>query len=213
MVMKKAVLFDFWGTLVQQGAYSPLKQTYRWLRPRMRFGEFVEKFERVTMTKPYDDQVMMFKTACEALNVPAKDWVIERLIGVWNKNKLLSTLYPETIEALQDLKNKGIKIAIVSNTPKLSVDGVLEKFGLDKLFDAVCFSYDVGYLKTDTELFDSTLQKLGVAKDEAVMVGDSLETDIAGAERAGVLAVLIDRKNTREYENKILSLKEVEKFL
>jgi 2-haloalkanoic acid dehalogenase type II len=211
--MKKAVLFDFWGTLVQQGAYSPLKQTYRMLRPRMHFGEFVERFERVAMTKPYDDQKQMFQDAAEALEVPIQDWIIEKLIGIWNKNKLLAKPYPETMEALEQLKAKGVKIAIVSNTPKLSVDGVLEKFGFDKVFDAICFSYDVGYLKTDKELIQAALDKLGVTKEEAVMVGDSLETDIAGAENAGVLPVLIDRKGTREYENKIKSLTELDQFL
>lgn len=211
--MKKAVLFDFWGTLVQQGTYSPLKQTYRLMRARLRFGDFVERFERVTMTKPYDDQVAMFQAAFEALNIPAKGWLIDKLIGVWNKNKLLARPYPETMEVLQQLKQKGIKIAIVSNTPKTSVDGILEKFGMDKLFDAVCFSYEVGFLKTDPELFQAALDKLGVAKEDAVMVGDSLETDIAGAEKAGVLPVLIDRKGTRDYANKIKSLTEIEQFL
>ena len=211
--MKKAVLFDFWGTLVQQGAYSPLKQTYRMMRPRMHFGEFVEQFERVAMTKPYDDQMQMFRDAFDAMGLRAQDWVIEQLVGIWNKNKPLAQPYPETIETLEMLKKKGVKIAIVSNTPKLSVDGVLEKFGFDKLFDAVCFSYDTGYLKTDPEMFELALEKLGVAKKDAVMVGDSMETDIAGAENAGVTAVLIDRKGTREYKNKIKSLVEIEKFL
>ncbi len=211
--MKKAVLFDFWGTLVQQGAYSPLKQTYKFMRPRMMFGDFVEKFERIAMTKPYDDQAKMFRDAFDAFGINAPDWVVEKLIGVWNKNKLLARLYPDTMQALEMLKSKGIKIAIVSNTPKLSVEGLLEKFGFDKLFDAVCFSYETGFLKTDPEMFDIALGKLGVSKEGAVMVGDSIETDIAGAEKAGVMAVLIDRKGTREYANKIRSLSEIEKFL
>jgi len=211
--MKKAVLFDFWGTLVQQGAYSPLKQTYKFMRPKMVFGEFVEKFERVAMTKHYDDQAQMFKDAFDAFGLKAPDWVIEKLIGVWNKNKLLAKPYPDTMQALEMLKGKGIKIAIVSNTPKLSVDGVLEKFGFDKLFDAVCFSYETGFLKTDVEMFDVALEKLGISREDAIMVGDSLETDIAGAEKAGIMAVLIDRKGTREYKNKIRSLTEIENFL
>ncbi len=211
--MKKAVLFDFWGTLVQQGAYSPLKQTYRLMRPRLQFGDFVERFERVAMIKPYDDQVVMFREAFEALQAQPQDWIIERLVGVWNKSKLLARLYPETMQAIEQLKAKGVKVAIISNTFKASVDGLLEKFGLDTLFDAVCFSYDVGHLKTDAQMFDTVCEKLGVSKDEVVMVGDSMETDIAGAENAGVTAVLIDRRGTRTYKNKIQSLTEVEKFL
>ncbi len=211
--MKKAVLFDFWGTLVQQGAYSPLKQTYRLMRPRLQFGDFVEQFERVTMTKAYDDQIEMFRAAFEAFGLQPQDWLIEKLVGVWNKNKIFAKPYPEVMQAVEMLKSKGIKVAIVSNTPKLSVEGLLEKLGFQNLFDAICFSYEVGYLKTDTQMFDTVCEKLGITQEEAVMVGDSLETDIAGAEKAGVTAVLIDRRNTRTYVNKIASLTEIEKFL
>jgi len=211
--MKKAVLFDFWGTLVQQGTYSPFKQTYGLMRPRMHFGEFVERFERAVMTKPYDDQVQMFKDAFEATGSQPKDWIIEKLIGIWNSSKLLAKPYPETIEALESLKKKGVKIALVSNTFLRSVDGLLEKFGMDKLFDAVCWSYECGYLKTDAELINTALQQLGVSKEDAVFVGDSMETDIAGAEKAGITPVLIDRKDTRKYVNKIKSLTELDKFL
>jgi 2-haloalkanoic acid dehalogenase type II len=211
--MKKAVLFDFWGTLVQQGAYSPMKQTYRLMRPRMQFGEFVEKFERVAMTTAYEDQAQMFMDAADALDCRVPDWVVEKLIGVWNKSRLLAQLYPETIQALEALKSKGVKLAIISNTYKQSVEGLLEKFGLDKLFDAVCWSYEVGALKTDAELIEVALDKLGVGKEDAMLVGDSLETDIAGAEKAGIMPVLIDRKETREYKNKVKSLLELDKFL
>ncbi len=211
--MKKAVLFDFWGTVVQQGAYSPLKQTYQLMRPRMHFGVFVEKFERIAMTKPYDDQNLMYKDAFEAFGMEPKDWIIERLVGVWNKSKLLATPYPETIKVLEELKKKGIKLGLISNTFKSSVDGLLEKFGMDKLFDVVCFSCDTGYLKTDVEMINHALKQLGVTKEETIMVGDSMQTDIVGAEKAGVFPVLIDRKGTREYTNKIASLTELEKFL
>lgn len=211
--MKKAVLFDFWGTVVQQGTYSPMKQTYNLMRPRMRFGEFVEKFERAIMTKPYDDQQEMFKDAFAAFGLRPQDWIIEKLIGIWNKSSLLATPYPETIQALEQLKSKGIKIALISNTFKRSVDGLLEKLGMDRLFDVVCWSYEEGHLKHDTQLIEIALEKLGVSKEDAVMVGDSMETDIAGAEKAGVTPVLVDRKGTREYANKVQSLTELEKFM
>ncbi len=211
--MIKAVLFDFWGTIVQQGEYSPLKQTYQLMRPRMHFGTFVEKFERVAMTKPFDDQNQMYNAAFEEFGMQPKDWIIEKLVGVWNKNKLLAQPYPETMKVLEELKKKGIKLALIANTFQSSVDGLLEKFGMDKLFDVVCFSCDIGYIKTDIEMINHTLAQLGVSKEEAVMVGDSMQTDIVGAEKAGVFPVLIDRKGTREYTNKIASLTELDKFL
>lgn len=59
--MVKGVFFDFWGTLVENGTYSPLKQSFSILRVRMPFGAFAEQFERVLMTKQYADQAEVKK--------------------------------------------------------------------------------------------------------------------------------------------------------
>lgn len=207
--MVKAVLFDFWGTLVNNGTYSPIRQTYRILRLRMRFGEFVERFERVLMTKPYEDQIKGFQEVCKEFNIEPKPEIIDRLVGVWNKNKLLARLYPETIEVLEKLKQKKLKLAIISNTHSFSTEPVIEKFDLAKYFDAIVLSYQHGFLKTDRELFEIALKKLRVKKADALMVGDSIQTDIQGAENAGLKAILVDRTGRREFPNSIKNLTEL----
>ena len=57
------------------------------------------------------------------------------------------------------------------------------------------------------------LRELGVTEEEVVMVGDSVQSDIISAKRIGMKAVLIDRKNTRDYHPKIKNLNELEKVL
>src|SRR3989344_3533256 len=114
--MTKAILFDFWGTLVENGTYSPLRQSYALLRPRMPFGEFAETFEKAFMTKKFDEQTQGFNAVCEALQIPAKPFIIDKLIGLWNKNRMLAKLYPETTKVLEELKKKGYKLCLVSNT-------------------------------------------------------------------------------------------------
>ncbi|MBD3304616.1 HAD-IA family hydrolase [Candidatus Woesearchaeota archaeon] len=211
--MAKAVLFDFWGTLVENGTYSPLRQTYNILRVRMKFSDFVIKTEEVLMTKPYEDQKTAFTEVCKAFNIEPKPFIIDKLIGVWNKNKLLAKLYPETIDVLEDLKKKKYKLAIISNCPNNSVEPVIEKFGLGKYFDAVMLSWQTGHLKTDTELFEETLKKLKAKKEDTLMVGDSIPTDIEGAKKAGVNAILVDRKGKKEWPEKIKDLTEVKNVL
>ncbi|MBW3002391.1 HAD family hydrolase [Candidatus Woesearchaeota archaeon] len=211
--MAKAVLFDFWGTLVENGTYSPLRQTYNILRVRMKFSDFVIKTESVLMTKPHEDQTSAFTEVCQAFNIEPKPFIIDKLIGVWNKNKLLAKLYPETINVLEELKKKKYKLAIVSNSPNNSVEPVIEKFGLGKYFDVVALSWETGYLKTDKELFENTLKKLKVKKEDALMVGDSIPTDIEGAKNAGVNAILVDRKGSREWPEKIKDLTELDTVL
>ena len=211
--MVKAILFDFWGTLAENGTYSPLRQTYNILRVRMKFSEFVIKTEHVLMRKPYEDQATAFTEVCKALNVDPKPFIIDKLIGVWNKNKLLAKLYPETIKILEELKKEGYKLAIVSNCPNNSVEPVIEKLDLGKYFDAVALSWKTGHLKTDKELFDGVLKKLKVKKADALMVGDSMPTDMEGAKNAGIKSVLVDRRDSRDYPDKIHDLTELKQVL
>ncbi|MEM4369048.1 MAG: HAD family hydrolase, partial [Candidatus Woesearchaeota archaeon] len=94
-----------------------------------------------------------------------------------------------------------------------SIEPLLERFDLAKYFDAMHLSWQTGFLKTNPKSFEILLRQLGVSKDETLMVGDSLETDIEGARKAGIRAILIDRKGKRDYPNKIGNLNELMRFL
>ena len=209
--MIKAILFDLWGTIVENGTYSPLRQSYSVIRPRMDFGEFVIKFERAFMTKQFKEQADGFVAACEALGVPARSFIIEKLVGIWNKNRMFAKLYPETLSVLSELKMK-YKLALVSNCDSFTPQ-VIERLELNKYFDCTVFSFETQMLKTDEGFYDTALKKLNVKKTEALVVGDSLETDIAGAKAAELGAVLIDRSGRREYSPKIKTLNELTVFI
>lgn len=209
----KAVLFDFWGTLVENGARSPTRGTLMILRAPIEYKDFITRFEEIFFTQEFPSQEDAFKTVCEAFNVRPYPIVISKLIGLWNKNKLFAKAYPETAEVLQQLKDKGIKLAVVSNTHQGAVEEVLQKLDLAKYFDAVVLSYQHNTLKQHGTLYDIALEQLGISKDEALVVGDSVETDLVGAKEAGIKGVLIDRKGTREYPDKIAALNELDKQL
>mgnify|MGYP001564463275 CR=1 FL=1 len=207
--MVKAVLFDFWGTLVENGTRSPTREAQKIFRVRMHYREFIGPFEEAFFTKKWATQEEGFRAVFDRFNLHPHPIALEKLVGLWNKNKLLATLYPDTEEVLKELKAKGIKLGLLSNTDNFSVDFVLDKFKLRQYFDVVLLSYDVGKLKTDPAMFEAALTQLGVAPEEAVMVGDSLETDIPGAKAAGVNAILVDRRGMREYTPKVAALKEI----
>ena len=71
------------------------------------------------------------------------------------------------------------------------------------------FSFKTGILKTEVAAMDAMLSELGVTKTEAVVVGDSVESDMAGAQAVGVKGILIDRRNKREFSPKIADLREL----
>jgi HAD superfamily hydrolase (TIGR01509 family) len=99
---------------------------------------------------------------------------------------------------LEKLRAK-YKLGIVSNfaIPEC-VDKLLEKHGLDRLFDVVVVSATVNKRKPSPEIFQKALEKLGVNAENAVFVGDTADADILGAKAAGMKTIFIERRMQKE---------------
>lgn len=210
--MIKAIIFDLQGTLLENGVYpSPLRQVKNILRIDAPFSDFVMRFERVMVVETHPSLKDAFVKVCDEFHVRPKDFILERLVGLWNKNKLLSKLYPDTIPTLAELK-KDYKLVLVSNIDCFNKD-LVERFKLTEYFDLINLSSDTGLLKGDEGFHQAILDKLGLNTDEVLMVGDSLESDIEAAKRVGIQGVLVDRHDKREYDRKIVFLADLKKYL
>ena len=207
--MVKGIIFDFWGTLIENGIHpSPVNQVKYILRLRMPFREFVTTFEDAMMTKEYADLNETFTEVCKAFDIEPKSFIIEKLVGMWNKNEFLGKPFYETTEVLQFLKDNGFKLGLISNTNS-TIHRVIDKYKLHEYFDAEVYSYKEGMLKTDPALFKKLIKKMKLKESDVIMVGDSIQTDLIGARNAGLRAILIDRMNKRAYHPKIRNLKEL----
>jgi HAD superfamily hydrolase (TIGR01662 family) len=102
------------------------------------------------------------------------------------------TLYEEVPEVLRALHADGFTIGLISNTQR-SLKTFEEHFALDGLFTVAISSSDHGYMKPHPSIFKEGLRQAGVAAHEAVMVGDSVPHDIAGALRLGMRGILVAR--------------------
>jgi HAD superfamily hydrolase (TIGR01509 family) len=94
--------------------------------------------------------------------------------------------------ALARLRRRGVRLAIVSNVthePPQAIHGVIEKHGLDRRFDAVVLSTDVGRAKPRKEPFRKALSQLGAAPGRTVHIGDAA-VDFLGARAAGIRPLL-----------------------
>jgi len=100
--------------------------------------------------------------------------------------------YPDAAPLLGRLRHFGIRTAVVSNWD-VSLRRILGEIGLGGLVDEIVVSAEAGVPKPAPEIFEMALRKLRCPARAALFVGDSPETDIAGAQRAGLRAVLIDR--------------------
>ncbi len=209
--MTKVLLFDFWGTLVENGVWSPTKQVQHTLRIDLPFSEFVVRLEEAMMTKPFSSLHEAFKSVCLEFGV-TEEGDIDYLVGMWNKSWMLSSLYPETKTVLSKLKGK-YRLILISNTDNFSIMRALDKFGLAEYFEKMFLSYEMGVIKTDESFYPTVLETLKVRADDCVMIGDSIQSDIEPAEQAGIRAILVDRKGRRDHKDKIGSLFELEKLL
>ena len=207
--MTKVILFDFWGTLVEQGEWSPIKQVRTILRIDLPFSEYVVRLEKALMTKKIETLREGFEAVCEEFGKNKNEAALEQLIGMWNKNWMLARVYRDTEEVLKNLQRK-YKLVLISNTDSVSLSRVLEKCSLQKYFEKMFFSFEMGLIKTDPEFLQQVMDELDVGAEDCVLVGDSIQSDIKAGEKAGIKTVLIDRKNKRDYVPKIVSLRELE---
>lgn len=127
------------------------------------------------------------------------DEVVDELCDCWLRPVFArGRCYEDSLPVLQELRAKGSRTAIVSNTPWGSPArawrGEIERLGLDGQTDAVVFCTDCGWRKPASQIFEYTTDKLGVLPDECVFVGDEPRWDLAGPRRVGMRAVLIDRE-------------------
>jgi putative hydrolase of the HAD superfamily len=102
-----------------------------------------------------------------------------------------------TIETLQELKNRGLKVGLISVCSG-DVEDVWEETALAPHFDDVVLSCAVGLRKPDPEIYLLSCKRLGVEPEDCLFVGDGANDELAGAERVGMKSVCILRPGADE---------------
>jgi putative hydrolase of the HAD superfamily len=110
-------------------------------------------------------------------------------------------MYADTIDTLVDVHGRGLKVGLVSNAiwPGSLHREDLERFGMIDLFDHLVFSAAVGIRKPHPQIFKTALDALQVAPYEAVLVGDRVPEDVAGAKRVGIRGVWKQRPDRQRF--------------
>jgi len=95
---------------------------------------------------------------------------------------------PGLLDFMEEAKNRGLSLALVTNAPEENVEAILLALELGEFFDEVVLSDEVGPVKPDPAPYRAALDKLGVAPDEALAFEDST-SGIASAVGAGIPTV------------------------
>ena len=116
----------------------------------------------------------------------------EQLLRSYTETRFAHTTpYPDVAPALKALKRQ-YRIGIVSNG-----NSYPERCGLPDTFDFTIFAHDCGFHKPDLRIFELALSKAGCLPHEVLHVGDSLESDVLGAQNCGLRTVWLNRKGVR----------------
>jgi len=97
--------------------------------------------------------------------------------------------YPHVHLTLHNLMRRGLKIAVVSDAPREPAWLRLVSLNLHHVFDEVITFEDTGVHKPAEEPFREALRRLGVKPEEALMIGDWPDRDLAGAAALGIRTV------------------------
>jgi putative hydrolase of the HAD superfamily len=101
-------------------------------------------------------------------------------------------LYADTLPALEELASRGLRLGVVSNWSD-RLPALLDGLGLTRFFEVVVVSAVVGATKPERAIFRHALDRLAAAPGRVLHVGDHAVNDLAGARRAGLGALLLDR--------------------
>ena len=110
------------------------------------------------------------------------------------------TLVPGAKEMLETLRAKGYRLFAASNSFGHLQRSRLEHAGILPYFEDTYISMDIGYDKPDIRFYQEALRRAGLQPHEVLMIGDSMTTDVIGAQQAGIDARFFDRKNADLYQ-------------
>jgi 2-haloalkanoic acid dehalogenase type II len=210
----EAVLFDLGGTLIHfEGAWPDLMETAN--------QELLKNLEEQGLTLEQDDFLNKFRERVEEYYVQRESEFIEYTTAQILLNLLvemghtqvtpemlrpaLKRLYAvsqaqwksetDTTSTLQELKQSGVRMGIVSNaSDDDDVQTLVTNAGIRDYFDFVLSSAACGIRKPNPRIFEIALDHWNLPPERAAMVGDTLGADVLGANNAGIYSVWLTRR-------------------
>jgi putative hydrolase of the HAD superfamily len=139
------------------------------------------------------DILALFEQTLGSLGFAVPRDVVQRIVELEYRAIVSErTIPPENLDTLEQLKQRGLKLGLVSNAhflPALLLED-FDRLGIARYMDAIVTSSQVGVRKPHPDIFRGILGELGVEPQEAVFVGDKLREDVYGPKELGMRAVL-----------------------
>lgn len=210
VVKAQALLFDFFGTLVEYTAdrtavsFTQSHEVFSRQYPGVAYQAYCDAWDLSFSQLAAQDRsgreflmrdvalLVIEQLGIQGSNVSSTrlDSLVEQYMADWSRDIVPITGAHGLLKRL----SKHYQLGLVSNTHHApTVYRLLNTFDLLPLFSVVTLSAESGYAKPHRSIFDETLKKMAVAPNDAVYIGDSFEADYCGGTDAGLACYLIGR--------------------
>lgn len=192
----KAVIFDLFGTLVD--CYKVIDYDDTLVKMAAILNVPYGEFKRVWDDMAPQRNTGVFATTnsniaaiCNRMDIQVDHDTIEHAANI-RRDFVNRTLSPrhDTLSTLAQLKEKGIKIGLISNCSPDTPE-TWDKTPFVTLFDIVVFSSSVGLKKPDRRIYRLALDRLQLKAEECIYVGDGDSNELTGARETGLYPVMI----------------------
>jgi len=197
--MIKAIIFDLWETLGTKniGISKSLQDKFGIEKS----SEFMHLYETSVQLNNWGPEKEMAINFLKEFNIEYTDENEEFIINLFREGIEKATMFTGMKELLLKLKG-NYKLGFISNTTVFEAS-VLDKWDIKDLFEVKSFSWELGIKKPTKEIFDITLQKLGVKPEEAVFIDDG-EKNILKAKEYGLNGIVF--KSVEQLNDELLKL-------
>ena len=214
----KAVLFDFGNTLIsieldwEIVLPQNITSLVRYLNSQnilVDIDPFGKRFVELKNQKhslgqnelhEYKSVDVLRETLAEYSINHVTDTLLENAVDAYfTPERLLYTEIPGAHQVLQELKNQGYKLAIVSNASSgYLIRKTMQQHDFTKYFDVTIVSADIGYRKPHPKIFELALEQLNSTPQDSVMIGDVPAYDVEGPQKLGIKTILVKYQASSE---------------
>lgn len=205
--MYRNVLFDLYGTLID--IHTDEKKGYLWQKMSEFFRAYGAYYTPASLRHAYFSYVTQLESQ---LGGPYPEIQLELVFlqlyldkGIHADPALIQhmgtmfrtisrsrlALYPDVLDLLNGLKERGIGIYLLSNAQHMFTEQEMQMTGLLPFFDGISYSSDAGCRKPDPTFMELLLTTYGLDKKECIMIGNEAASDVAVANACGMDSIYL----------------------
>lgn len=204
----QAVIFDLFGTLVDDFATSVGRQTYMALAEALEvpYEQFMPPWRQTSEMRTggaFQTVEASIEYVCNIIGVRVAPEQMKKAVEIrLQQTKRALEPRPDAVPTLAQLRSEGYKIGLLSNC-SIEIPILWPETVFTDLFDSAIFSSREGLKKPDPRIYELACERLGVTPQASLYIADGENHELAAAAKVGLCSVLL-RNGSRDNGSELL---------